>query len=444
MTHTLTADGPCRRTLRFEIDRTEMERQVDEELARLARESEFKGFRKGRAPRELVERVHGEAVRNEVRHRVMSEAYREAVEEHALHPVGDPELNLEPLADEAEGPFTFELSVEVAPDFELAEFDAIPVTVTVPPGDEGFVDAEVERMRREHGGLEDAPAGTVAGKDDVLVGTLTYLVEGAALEPRPERLVVPARDMIDDVRVEGSGDAFLGKTVGDVVEVELELPGHFEPTAHAGKRASARLEVTAVRRPRVAELDEELLGKLGVPSEEVLREAIRERIEGFRTSIRDQQLDQALESHLVQAHPMELPERLKARAVEQRVHGVAHQLMEQQGLDAEEGHRRAEAERPRIAEAVERSLIVSFVLSRIAREHDLAATPDEIRGQIRALAQSHGEDADKLMENALREGWIGDLAGQITEHKARQWLRSRATVTEVAPEASDSEGTTPS
>lgn len=442
MSHTLTVDGPCRRTIRFEIDRAVVDAQVAAELNRIAQGAAFKGFRKGKVPLAMVEKLHGRSVRDEVRHRLMSEAYREAVEQHGLHPLGDPELNLEPLADEADAPFTFELSLEVAPDFELAALESIPVTVTLPELDERFVDGEVERIRREQGGVEDAPADAVAGKDDTLVGTVTYVVGGQELEPRPERPIVPARDMLDGVVVPGSGEAFLGKAAGDVVEIPLELPGHFEPTVHAGRAATARVALTAVRRPRPAELDEALLAKLGIASEEALRAAIRAQIQGYRDLLRTQQVDRALETHIVQAHPLELPERMKARAIDARVHRIAHQLMEQQGLDADTGHRRAEDERPRVAEMVERSLIVSFVLSRIAREHALAATGQEVRAQVRSLAQSQGEDADKLLESALREGWLGEIAGQITEQKAREWLRSRAVVTEAAPAASDEEGAT--
>jgi len=433
MSCTLKVDGPCRRTLSFTIERALLDQEVEQRLAGLARRAQFKGFRAGKTPLAMVRKAYGKDATEEARRALMSRAFQDAIREHKLHPVGDPELNLQMLPDEDRGPFTFELAVEVAPDFELQDLSAIPVGISLPPVDERMVEAQIERFRQQAAKVEDAPGDEPAGDDSVLGATLTYVVEGQALEPRPDRAVFLKHDLVDAIHAPGAAAAFRGLKVGETAEVEAELPAHFEPAEHAGKRATLRALVTSHRKVLVPELTPELLEKAGVQSADELRGRVRQALEGQRAQSRTEQVDRAVEDWLVARHPLPLPERLLGKAIERRVHEVAHRMMEQQGLSSEEGHQRAEAERERIAEGVRRSLHASFLLARIAREQSLAASEAEAEEQVRSLARGQGQDPEATLQAARREGWLQDVLASVTETKTREWLRQRAQVTEAAP-----------
>lgn len=432
MSCTLKVDGPCRRTLSFSIERALLDQEVEARLAVLARRAQFKGFRPGKTPMAMVRKAYGRDAVEEARRALMARAFQDAIREHKLHPVGDPELNLQTLPDEDRGPFTFELAVEVAPDFELQDLSSIPVGISLPPVDERMVEAQIERFRQQAAKVEDAPADEPAGEDSVLGVTMHYTVEGQALEPRPDRAVFLKHDLVDAIHVPGSAAAFRGLKVGETAELQAELPAHFEPAAHAGKPASLRALVTSHRKVVVPELSQELIEKAGVQSAEELRARVRQALEAQRAQSRVEQVDRAVESWLVERHPLPLPERLLSKAVERRVHEVAHRLMEQQGLSSEDGHQRAEAERERIAEGVRRSLHASFILARLAREHGLGATVEEGEEQVRVLARGQGQDPEATVQAARREGWLQDVMATVTETKTRAWLRERARVEETA------------
>ena len=436
MSCTLTVDGPCRRTLSFTIDRATVDAQVQAELRELAGRASFKGFRPGKVPLDLVRRTHGRAVAEDVRRTLMSQAFQEAVTEHKLQPVGEPVLNLQQLQDEQSGPFTFSLEIEVVPDFELGQLEGLPVTVELPAVDVGMVESEIERLRRQAGTLADAPAGEAAGPDSILSATLRYAVDGQELEPRAERPVMPRHDIVDGFRAEGSGAAFLGRQVGDEVELPLTLPPHFDPPALAGKPATLRARIDAHRVAVPAALDEALFQRLGVPDAAALRERVGQALEAQRAQVRDGLADRAIERKLVELHPFELPERLVQKAVERRVHEVAHQLMERQGLDAEAGHREAEAQREAIVGRTRTAIHASFILSRIAQRQGLNAGVQEAEAEVRRLAAEQGAAPDELLAASRREGWLADVAAQITEQKTRAWLRGQARITETAPAGS--------
>ena len=141
MSCTLSVDGPCRRTLSFSIERAELEAVIDERVAALAQRTRFKGFRPGHAPVALVRKAHGKEAAEDARRQLMSRAFQQAIEANSLQPVGDPELNLQALRDDATGPFTFELKIEVAPDFELIDLQRLPVSITLPEVTEPMVEA---------------------------------------------------------------------------------------------------------------------------------------------------------------------------------------------------------------------------------------------------------------------------------------------------------------
>jgi trigger factor len=431
MSVTLKVDGPTRRTLSFSIERATLDAEIERRVQSLAQRAQFKGFRPGHTPIALVRKAYGKDVSEEARRQLMSRAFEEAIREHKLHPVGEPELNLQKFEDDGKSPFTFELAVEVVPDFELKELASIPVSIALPAVDDAMIGREVERFRQQSASVQDAPADEPAGDDSVLGATITYIVDGQALEPRAERTVFVKHDLVDSLPIPGAGAAFRGAKPGDVIELETELPAHFEPADKAGQRAALKVTVTNHRKVVVPPLSEELLSKAGLKSEAELRERIREVLEAQRGQLRAEHVDRAVEAWLVDQHPMPLPERLLAKVIDRRVHEVAHRLMEQQGLSADDGHHKAEEQREAIVKSVQRSLHASFLLARIARDQHLGATADETIEQVRQVARSQNQDPEAVIQQARTEGWLQDVAATVTESKTREWLRTKATVTET-------------
>ncbi len=435
MSCTVTADGTCRRTLSFAIDRDQLDVQVESSLAEIARTIDLKGFRKGKAPLDVVRRMHGESVREDTRRRVMSEKLAEAVREHELHPVGEPEMNLEAYLDDGQGPFTFEFTLEIMPDFALADLSGIPVEVTLPPITDDMIEAQVTRLAEQSASIEDAAEGASVSDDDILHGTVVYAVEGLEIETRPERPVFLRHDLVDGVAIVDAKAAFQGKSVGDTVELTTTLPEHFATEEARGKQARVTVTIDKHQIMRVPELTDELCQRFGVQNEAELRVRIREQLDAQRDGFRDDQVDREVQAWLLAEHEVELPERLAAKSADRRVHEYAHQLIEQQGLSSEDGHHQAEERREEIVTASRDALKASFILSRIAKENELSATVVEAENQIRALATGQGEDPEKVVANARSEGWLSDMVANLTEQKTREFLRARAQVTEKEPEA---------
>jgi len=441
MSCTVTVDGPCRRTLTFQVERERLRADFEAGLQELSRSVQIKGFRPGKVPAAVVRKTHGPRLREEIRRRVMGEEFSAAVKEHSLRPVGDPQMNLEKLSDEGDAPFTFEVAIEVVPDFTLNVPDTLPVTVTLADVTDAMLDGEIQRLREQRATLEEAAEGAVVAGDDILEGTVVYVVDGAELEPRDKRPAFLRHSVIDSIPVEGSAAALVGRRVGDRVELQTTLPPHFAPQVHAGKPATLRYTIERHRIMKVPPFDAESLARYGVADEAELRERVRQELEAQRARARDQQTDVLVQRQLVELHPFELPERLLAKAIDHKVHEIAHRLMKERGLDADAGHHQAEAQREEIARSTTFGLRVAFLLTRIAEEHDLDPGREAAEQQVRVMAAQQGQDSEQALEASRREGWLADVHEQLIHQKARDWLRQRAEVTITQPPAAPAQGT---
>jgi trigger factor len=440
MSCTVTEDGPTRRVLKISIDRASLTEKVEAGLAKVAQTSRFKGFRPGKAPLALIRKSHAAGIEEDVRRQLMGEAFSAAVKEHSLRPVGEPELNLQAMNDDPDGPLTFEFVVEIIPPFELDIPESFEIEAVLAEITDEMVDGEVHRFREQGASVEDAPEGTPVKHEDILEGTVVYEVDGVKLEPRPDRAAFTKHDLVDTVSIDGSSKAFQGATKGDTVELTATLPPHFDPGEHAGKEAKISFTIDRHRLVNLAELDEEFLGKMGVDSEQQLRERIREGLDAQRRQARDQQTDRQIEEQLLARHEMEIPARLLSKSIDHRVHEHAHQLIKKQHLESEEGHRQAEDQRSEIADATRSGLRLSFVYSRIAEEQSLTPEPEATFDQVRAMAHQQQQDPDQLLAEAQKEGWLGDVHEQLTQQNVRGWLRQRANVTETAPQPPSADG----
>ena len=148
--------GPCLKKLTIEVTAETVAEKLSDSIDTLATEAELPGFRKGRAPRRLIERKFGTAVKDEAKNQIIASAYNEAIEQNELQVVGEPTSpELETLELEEGKSLSFVVEVEVMPDFDLPELEGIDIkrpTITV---EDEQVDNEVEKLTINEGELEE-------------------------------------------------------------------------------------------------------------------------------------------------------------------------------------------------------------------------------------------------------------------------------------------------
>lgn len=436
-TVTVTDAGPARKRIAVTIPRARIAARIEEEFGALASQAALPGFRAGRVPRSLLTKRFGAAVMGESKQKLVSEAVREAIEQHKLRAIGAPELAPEaaaaPMGPEAD--FAFECHVEVLPDFVLPAWEGMAIERPTLEVTDQHVADEIRRSAYRYGGVEriDGPFQPL----DRMVGTVAVTIADAK-EPffQTDRAlaVVPAaedkgRGQFLGVMIDGLGEALEGKSVGASVRMTTTGPEGHEIEAVRGQPLTIDYTITEAERINPA-TDLELAARAGCATVDLLKEQVRmvlerRRDEEQRSAMREQVFDK-----LADGVDFPLPERASAAQVERDLARARMELLSR-GLEPERVEQSLASLRESSAAQSRRRLKLLFILARLCEELGVEATEAEVFGRIAAIARSRGQRPDALREELDRTGRIGELAMHVREQKAADRVLDKATITEV-------------
>jgi len=436
-TVTVSDAGPSKKKLSIEIPAEVVAEKVQQSLDALSYEAQLPGFRKGRVPRQLIERRFGQNVREEARSQLISSAYAQAVEEHKLRVLGEPVINeLPEVTADATEPLTFDVEVEVLPEFEVPEFESIKVYRPEVEVNDERVEEEIKRICLNEGDLverdETEPGDYLTGHgimtgDD---GTEFYNIPGAVVQAPPEEK--EGRGMILGVLVDDFGQQIGKPKPGDTFEVKTVGPEAHEVEELRGKNLTITFKVERIDRIVPAKL-EDLIGRLGLPDEETLRSAIRQRMEQRARVEQSQAVRTQLADHVLESVEIDLPERMTAvqagRMLERRRMELMHRGVDPQQIEEHIAELRASSQ-----ERAARELKLFFILNRLAQDLNVRVDEAELSGRIAQMAASINIRPEKLRQDLIQANRLPMVAHQIQEEKVFDTLLEKAEVEDVSAE----------
>jgi trigger factor len=410
-------EPPSRAVLEVEVPADEVAREVAASAARLARQVRVPGFRPGRAPRALLERyigrdeLYGEATESLVR-----TAYRRAVSEVGVIPVGRPEFDVPPL-DEAK-PLRFVARVDIAPEVDPGDYHAVRVPFTEPGVTDADVDAVIEDLRRRRGRLVSV-AERATGGDYVLIRPTA--VQGTDRFQAGREVLVELGAGVFPREVE---EVFEGTAAGD------------ERTVSGADGWQLSATVVDVKRRELPPLDDAFARSVGnVPTMDELRARLRDRLAADAAAKAREEHEQQVLTAVLDGATVELPNSLIEHEIEHLVAELAESL-QRQGYTLERYLKSAGKDlaalsaelRPR----AERRLRIRFVLDEIARREGLVPTQEEIVQEEEKVAASLKEDLARTREWLNSEGRRETMLAMLRRRKTLAMLVARASGTGAA------------
>ncbi|MCW5776794.1 MAG: trigger factor [Phycisphaeraceae bacterium] len=436
-TVTVSDAGPSRKKLTIEIPAESVSSQVEESLETLMVEAQLPGFRKGRAPRRLIERRFGDTVRNETKSRLIADAYGKAVQEHSLKVIGDPvSPELDTIEFEMGKPFVFEVEVEVLPEFELPELKGIKVFKPLVEVTDEMVQSELDRICVNEGTLEERQAPEagdyLTGRATMTLedGTEIYDIRGAVVQTPPAEK--QGRGMILGVMVEDLGKQLGLPKPGEKVTIVTTGPKNHELERVRNARLTMTFEVERVDRivPASAEALASSLGYAGVDG---LKDEIRSRLFDRSTVQQQVAMRQQITKRLAKSVTFDLPERLTARQAERNLERRKLELA-YRGIDPQHVEEQVADMRNSSNETAARELKLFFIIHAIAEHLKVTVTEGEINGRIAQIAMSRGVRPEKLRQELIQSGQASSIYQQLREHKTLDALLADAEITEVSAE----------
>lgn len=426
--------GPCRKKIAIEINADHVETEIDKGLDELRSTVAIAGFRKGRIPRSLLVKRFGQRVTEEVRANLISSAMKQAIEKEKLDVFSSPDFDdeaLEKIVIEVGKPLAFDFAVDVKPKLDLGEYEGIEVKrpkVEVSPKE---IDDEIERLRMRRAKVVPIEGGIVTYRDSV-VANRDYLLDEEKIHGEENAFIpIPAEDSPLHEKMPWVKE-FIGKKAGDFVERDFVFPDDFRVESARGKTGKIKAVIQDIKRLELPEFDEEFLSELGVPDLEGLKKMVGERITAMKDAMADRKLEEELVGKILEKTPVELPLSVIDNAVEGYAARYAERMKEQDLTD-DKVEENLVSVRARKREEVEKEFRSFFLLDEIAKREKIFVTEDEVDRRVEAIAANYGKWPSQMREDLEEQGMLTELRNQIREEKVREFLRSKAKVTEGPP-----------
>jgi trigger factor len=411
--------------LEIELPPERLDRAVQDAVQRLSRRTRVAGFRPGKAPRAVLERVLGpEAIMDEAVEHLVSDAYREAAIEQAIVPLTDPAVEM--VQAEPGKPVIFKATVQVRPEVTLGDYREFNFRPEIDPIDDAKVETVIDELRDQNASL--TPADRPAQKGDYAVigyrGTKDgEPFEGGSTERMP--LIIGEERLIP-----GFEDHLIGLSVGESTEFDITFPDDYAEASLAGGAAHFEVDLRELRAKVVPEADDEFASSMGdYASLDVLRVEVRHRLGRNALDKARHEFSEKIIDYAVANATLELPDILVDQEVEV-MHDEFRTTIARQGISEEaylQVMKQTDADlhaefRPRAEKRVKVLLILSKIAEAeavVVAEADVQAEIDRSRERYRTdpklVAYFESERGRNFIRSTLRRS-------QTVEKLIDDWL----------------------
>jgi trigger factor len=417
--------NPTRVRLTVEVPFEELKPSLDGAYRRIGQQVQVPGFRRGKVPARLIDQRFGrEVVLNEAVSEAVPRFYGQAVDEHKVKALGQPELDVTGFEDG--GQLTFTAEVDVRPEIELPDYDGLEVTVDDATVTEADVDEHLSNLRERFAVLtgvqRPAQAGDFVSLDLVAASDGEVLEDGTASGLSYE---VGSGTMID-----GLDEAVTGRSAGESTTFRSALTGG----EHAGRDVDVTVTVNSVKVKDLPELDDEFAQTASeFDTIDELRADLRTRIgQVKRLEQGASARDKVLEAALAQVE-VPLPEAVVKAELDERRDSLAEQL-QAAGLSREDylessGQKAGEFDRD-IETRTRDAIKAQFVLDAVVAKEQLSVSQAELTEHLVLRAQRSGLAPEQFAQQLVQHNQVSAVVGEVARGKALTHLLRHAKVSD--------------
>jgi len=423
-----------RRKITIELEPAEIKRELDHTYNQLKRSVQLKGFRPGRAPRNLLERFFGDQVRGDVIQKLQKEYTEKALEENDLKPVVEPEVVTEE-SDLKKPQVRFTATFDLKPQIAVKDYKDLKVPKATIEVTEEQVEQALERLRERNGTLHKVERRIVQPGDFVLASFEAFEGDKPLTNSKFEERVV--RVSGEELR-HGLDEMLAGTETGIEVRKNRSYPADYYERDLAGKTVEWRIKASDIYQRVIPQLDDEFAKDQGeYQSLAELRVEMRRELERRAGEEADARVRQGLIDLIIERNPIEVPESLVAR--EQRnLELETAAALEALGMARDAALERARQEQEDLKARAEKRARSALIVDAIADQENLEVTADEVAERIATLVtQGGGPQRERLADFYSHQENRDALAQVMRREKTLDRLLSRAQAGEETPSSAD-------
>jgi trigger factor len=419
-----TESSACKLVFRVELAGDEFARQREKAWKEVTEHANLPGFRKGKAPAHIIEQKFGKEIEHEAVDDAVSEAAREILSDTTLVPITQPTVS---AINRSGGGLTFSITVEIAPEIRLGEYQGLELTrepAMVRPED---VDAVIDNMRRRNAVFESATRPARWG--DMVVVDYEGICEGKPLEGGSGKDVTV---MIGSGQAMASMESSLtGHNAGDNYEFDFTYPAGAGNMA--GKTVTFRMAVKEVKSGKLPDLNDEFARAAGGNATlEELRKSVVDRIRAQKEKESLDKLRDSVVERLLRFAPPEVAPSMVDEEMGMMAARSAEELRRQGVRSFDELHLKPSEYREMFRVAATRSVREAFVLDAIMRAERIEVTEDDMEKEIRSGSGTDKAAGDRLISQLKKDGRWERLRHKLMQDRTLDWVIGKARITEKA------------
>jgi len=400
--------------LTIEVSAEDFDKAINKVYNRQKGRMNVPGFRKGKTPRKVLEKMYGAAIFYEdAANDCINSSYPDAAKESGEDIVSNPEINVTQI--EAGKPFIYTAEVAVKPPVSLGKYKGVEVEKQEVTVFDEEVDAEIRKEQEKNASKNEITDRPVKDGDDIVLDFEGFC-DGVAFEGGKGTdypLTIGSGSFIP-----GFEEQLVGANIGEEMEVNVTFPENYQSDDLAGKDAMFKCTVKKITEKILPELDDEFADEVSEFStlaeyKEDVRKNILERKQRSAQTVKE---NQAVEKVIADAH-VEIPAAMLRTQQEQMTSEFEQQVMSQ-GMNFDDYLKYAQTTREQMVENMkdeaERRIKYRLVMEQVAKEENIVATEEDFEAELQKMADAYRMDVETIKKYFVerKEGMMEDIAVQ--------------------------------
>ena len=431
--------------LEISIDSEQFEKAMDRSYKKNVKQINIPGFRKGKAPRKIIEKFYTEAIfYDDAINFACPEAYDKAVEEAGIEPVDMPEIDIVKL--EKGEDFVFSAIVTVRPEVTLGEYKGITAEKDVNTVTDEEINADIKRMQENAASVSTITEGTIEMGDKVDLDFEGFVDDKAFDGGKGEHysLVLGSNSFIP-----GFEEQIAGKTIGEDFDVNVTFPEDYHSDELKGKAAVFKCKVHSVEKKNLPELDDEFakdVSEFDTLAE--LRADCKAKLEKSKEAEAQRKFEDAVIDIAVDNASVEIPECMVKQQIDSQIQDISYRL-QSQGMPLEQYLQftgmTMDSLRDQLKETAQKAVKTQLVLAEIAKAENVEISDEDVDAEFSKMAEMYGMEIEKVKElmaaniDALKSDLKAQKTVSVIVDAAKAGKAKKAAAKKPAAKKADSE-----
>ncbi len=413
--------SPVLLQLAVQVEAERVRDELDKAYRQVGKTAKIRGFRPGKAPRNVLAHMYGPRVERDVAQRLIDETYDKAIKEQDVQTVSQPSIEPDPIKRNA--PFSYKARVEIVPVIEKVEFEGLTAKRPSTEVTDEALAEELAGLQRANSTLEPPAKKRKAKKGDVVTIDFVVEVDGEQVEGAGTTgfdTELGGGQLLGDIE-----SALIGLKPGEQADAEVQMPDQHPSPALRGKKATFKLTLQELKERVLPELDDDFAKDLGdYDNLEALKTSLKETIAKRLTEEAEAAVAEELVKQLVEKNPIDVPPAL----VRQQLQASERELLQQARAAGQQARSLPAEMRAELQRDSEMKVRAGLLMAQIAKSEGFKIGDKELEEGMKELAEQTGKNIAKVKAEYRDPKKREMLIGMILENKVLDIIQSKAKI----------------